>query len=267
MHMQFKGLQRARLRLKRPVSYLFTGLVLICCFQINTWNSAAQNLGVGLSWEKETTITRPVTKKRPQPVRIQAPLLTLRWQFLVAGANTAEQAISPKSREFIDGEFVRMAVQVNQKGYLYVINHTVKSDKTIEGPFLISRGKYSVNKNQQVILPLNSLSECPEANQKDGKCWWKIRPPAGREVVTIIFSRDEIEEWSQASPTTDLPVDETKIYELTREAPKTKSGIWTTAMQKQSKLEGLTGPYVTMVWNPNSANNELLVERIEFNHK
>src|SRR5262245_1756902 len=65
-------------------------------------------------WQKAEVIMRPATRTRPRPVRISAPLLTMRWQFLVADQETAEQAVDPGSRSFADDELVRIAVQVNQ---------------------------------------------------------------------------------------------------------------------------------------------------------
>jgi Domain of unknown function (DUF4384) len=202
------------------------------------------------TWKKEQVITRPAAKSRPRPVRIKAPLLTMRWQFFVADAEANEAAIDPAKRTFVDGELVRIAVRVNQSGYLYVINHTVKRDNSIEGPFLISRGQYQIKKDQQLVLP----PLCPESNRIDGQCWWRTKSPPGREVITIIFSRDEIEEWRDLdSSKEDSPVSESLIYSVSRESPETNRKIH--------------GQHLMEVWNPNPKRNEVLVERIEFTHK
>jgi hypothetical protein len=228
------------------------------CSPLLVGSASAQEGDYGI-WKKAEVITRPAAKSRPRPVRIKAPLLTMRWQLFVAGDETDEEAIDPARRTFVDDELVRIAVQVNQSGYVYVINHTVKRDNSIEGPFLISRGQYQIRKDQQLVLPLL----CPESNRIDGKCWWRTKSPSGREVITIIFSRDEIEEWKDLDASKgDSLVNEPLIYSLTRQSPETNRKVW-----KGTPAQGINGQYVTMVWNPNPKRNEVLVERIEFTHK
>jgi hypothetical protein len=233
-------------------------LLGLFCPPLLVRSASAQEDDYG-TWKKAEVITRPATKSRPRPVRIKAPLLTMRWQFFVAGEETDEMAIDPARRTFVDGELVRIAVRVNQSGYVYVINHTVKRDNSIDGPFLISRGQYQIRKDQQLVLP----PLCQESNRIDGKCWWRTISPPGREVITIIFSRDEIEEWKDMEAGKgNPPVNESLIYSLTRQSPDTNRKIW-----KGSQSQGINGQYVTMVWNPNPKRNEVLVERIEFTHK
>jgi hypothetical protein len=125
---------------------LITTLLGLFCALLPVRSASAQEDDYGI-WKKAEVITRPAAKNRPHPVRIKAPLLTMRWQFFVAGDETKEESIDPAKRTFVDGELVRIAVQVNQSGYVYVINHTVKRDNSIEGPFLISRGQYQIMKD------------------------------------------------------------------------------------------------------------------------
>jgi hypothetical protein len=233
-------------------------LLGLFCSPLLVRSASAQEDDYG-TWKKAEVITRPAAKSRPRPVRIKAPLLTMRWQFFVAGEETNEESIDPSRRTFVDGELVRIAVRVNQSGYVYVINHTVKRDNSIEGPFLISRGQYEIRKDQQLVLPL----VCPESNRIDGKCWWRTKSPPGREVITIIFSRDEIEEWKDLdADTEDSPVSESLIYAVSRESPETNRKLL-----KGSPSQGVNGQHITEVWNPNPKRNEVLVERIEFTHK
>lgn len=232
------------------------GVLGLICPLLLVRGASAQENDYG-TWKKAEVITRPAAKSRPRPVRIKAPLLTMRWQFFVAG-ETNEEAIDPARRTFVDDELVRIAVQVNQSGYVYVINHTVKYDNSIEGPFLISRGQYQIKKDQQLVLPL----VCPDPNRIDGKCWWRTKSPPGREVVTIIFSRGEIEEWKDLDTgKADSPVSESLIYSLTRESPDTNRKIL------MGPLQRINGRQITEVWNPNPKRNEVLVERIEFTHE
>lgn len=252
-----------RMSTRRQGAGIFIAAVFCCLVQ--ALPALAQNPGI--FWEKKKVITRPVVKNKPKRPPLKAPLLTMRWQMWVSTQQAQADPVDPRNRTFVDGELVRLAIQVNQKGYLYVINHTVKSDKTIEGPKLISHGKYAVEKNHQDVHPKVDFADCPKGAQKGGKCWWLMMQPAGREVVTIIFSRDEIEEWVNLKSEWEPLVDETLIHELTRQSPGTRRAAWTVPMQGALKLTGIAGPHVMMVWNPNRQNNEILVERIEFNHK
>lgn len=220
-------------------------------------------------WINSTPIKRPPDKGRKRK-SIVAPFLTMRWQVLTLGRkaeisanNCVEEPINPAGFTFTDKDAVRLAVQVNQKGYLYLINHTEAPDgRIIEGPKLISAGQYEVEKDLKQLLP----PTCPKDESSCGQCWWRMYSPAGREVVTVIFSRDKINQLANNSGY-DLMVSASYIEELKRNSPNPKHQLWDLDSQKKSRLTGVTGHHVTMVWNPNASDNEMLIERITLNHQ
>jgi len=204
----------------------------------------------------------------PRPVK--KPLLALRWQLLTYDKQNREQAVDPLTQNFVDDDGVRLGVQINQDGYVYIVNHTVERDGKITPPTLISKEQNLIRKDTVIELPTTLPPTCRNMSyRQNGKYWWKMRPPAGREVVTIIFSRKPINELAEAArkdPCKDVWVSDSLLFELTRKAPEPKHEFWTPQMQKQSGLQGIKGAHVIMVWNPNPSNNDLLVERIEFNY-
>jgi hypothetical protein len=217
----------------------------------------------GNVWD-EPKVAVPKSPGVPRPVK--KPLLTLRWQLLTLDQQNQEQAVDPASRNFADGDWVRLGVQINQDGYLYIINHTVEKDGKITPPTLISKEQNLIKKDTVIELPTIGSSKY----QRNNKYWWQMRPPAGREVITIIFSRGRVEKLAEAAGqdvNRDVLVSDSLLFELSRRAPEPSHKLWTPEMQKQAKLQGVKGAHVTMVWNPNPSNNDLLVERIEFNHQ
>jgi len=224
--------------------------------------AVAQTEGYG-AWIKEEV---PVKTPGKQTV-VTVPKLTLRWQILTLDKQNQELAAA-SSREFVDGDWVRVAVQVNQAGYLYIINHTIERDGKLTRPTLISKKLNKVAKDRIVELP--ALAGCPSRYQRNNKCWWRMRKPEGREVITIIFSRNQVNEFAEAaskSAEEDVYVSDDLIFRLTQKSPEPKRQPWSPADQRRYKLQGIMGDHVTMVWNPNARNNEVLVERLEYNHR
>ena len=241
-------------------------LLVMLCGLVSSSVALAQDdkQNPGVSWDADK-VPNPPVKRGPGPVRRKVPLLMLRWQLWGLDRQNQEFAV-PSTREFADGEFVRLSVQVNQEGYLYLMKHTVEKDGKTTPTTMISMAIEKVTKDSVVDVPIG----CESKYKRNGRCWWRLRKPAGREVVTAVFSRKPIPELSnivRKNLGEEVYVGDNLIFQLTQKSPPPKHQAWTVADQKRKLLPGLKGEYISMVQNPNVQNNELLVERIEFTHK
>jgi hypothetical protein len=247
-------------RLKRGFgAFLLTGL----CWLIPVQNAAAQKKGGGSTWDKPV-VSVPATPGRPRPAKL--PLLTLRWQMLSVNKQNQEHAVDTANQTLEDGDWARLGVQINQDGYVYIINHTVEQNGRMTPPTLISKEQNKIPKNTVIEMPTIGTSKY----QKNGKYWWRLREPAGREVVTVIFSRNRIDELAAAAGQNrdkDVVVKDSLIFDIIQKSPSPSRKPWSLNSQRTSSLQGIRGDQVTMVWNPDPRKNEYLVERIEFNHK
>jgi hypothetical protein len=228
--------------------------------------AVAQSSDPSLVWTKPAEIKRvpkPQHKAPPAPHKtVSAPLLTLRWQVLTVGADGKEKAIDPKTFVFHNDDRLRFAVKVNQAGFLYVINHTESLDgKIIDKPRLIFNGHNYVDKEQEVFLPDN----CPGLyRDEQGKCWYKMTPPGGHQIVTVVFSREQIENLPNEAPEAGVEVDPAIINDLRSSSPKPSHRPWAATAAPGSVLKGA---FITAAWNPNKDDNEDLVEQIVLTHE
>ena len=230
--------------------------------------ATAQSSDPSLVWTAPTTIKRrPPKKPQPKahpipPKTVSAPLLTLRWQVLTKGTDGKERAVDPKTFVFHDKDKLKLAVKVNQAGYLYVIGHTESPDgsKIVDTPVLIFNGHNYVAKDEEILIPDNCD---PEFRDDQNKCWYEMTPPAGRQVVTLIFSRDQIENLPTATTGKGIPIDASVLNQLRSDSPKSSHRPWTSP----SAGSVLKGQFITAAWNPNKDDNEELVEQIVLKHE
>lgn len=270
LRMSHRLFHRSRFLARFLARFLVGWLAAICALSWLVGQAANSAADIpGLIWDKPQTITRKPPRRvtnRPRPPKVLAPLLTMRWQVQTLPRNSqgcAALPVNTTGHTFQDKDEVRLAVQVNQKGYMYIINHTESPDgRIIEGPKLISLGQYEAEKNMKQLLP----PACPPQGQRCGECWWGMYSPAGREVITVVFSRDEIDELFNRE-NQDKMVSASFITELQRLSPAPRHRPWPVESQRRARLSGVIGEHVTMVWNPNAQDNEVLVERIVLDHQ
>jgi hypothetical protein len=243
---------------------LGTALALLPAYR----NAGAQSSDPSLIWTAPTTIKRPPPKKplpkaHPAPPKtVSAPLLTMRWQVLSKGADGKDKAVDPKTFVFHDEDRLRLAVKVNQAGYFYVISHTESPDgsKITENPVLLFNGHNYVAKDEEVLIPDN----CDAKFRDDqNKCWYWMTPGPGRQVVTLVFSRDPVESLPTAIADKGIEVGPAILEQLRSGSPKPTHRPWTAA----STGSVLKGQYITAAWNPNKDDNEELVEQIVLTHE
>ncbi len=145
-----------------------------------------------LTWDKKVEITRKPKQGRARPRRQkqQAPLLTIEYRIMKQAEDLTPRETNPDLTVFHTGDRLQIRLKTNQDGYLYIIQNTEGEDGQIIFPdSRINDGRNLVRKNEELVIP----SHC-ESRYLDelGNCWFRMEPPAGREVFTVIFSRDII---------------------------------------------------------------------------
>ena len=201
--------------------------------------------------------TAPNRKPAPRQVRRTAPmqqraaLLTLQWRLLrftedgLRRVVNVEDTFSPRDR-------LVLAIKANQNGYLYVVRQaTPERDGQVLFPSrYYNAGRNYVQKDQEFVLP----SDCAEFA---APCWFNLQPPSGKEMITLIFSRDEIEELPNfASPNaTSLNV-----------RAQLLSNLIAGSQQRLLRIPGvLSDRYTIWVRNTNPDNNEEIIETLTLN--
>ena len=197
--------------------------------------------------------TRPVPKTGKQ----KAALLTLQWHLLKRVGDNKEEEADP-NQEFQTGERLKLAISVNQTGYLYIVNQPEGKDAVLLFPDLrINKGENYVVKDKEYVIP----QYCPDFDDpKD--CWFKMAPPAGTETLIVIFSRDKF---------TTLPNQVAKPYPTVKR--DLVENLISRSEQKVKQVTGeLTIPgqkavrYATRAQNINLQDNEELIATIELRH-
>ena len=198
--------------------------------------------------------TQPVPKTRKQ----RAALLTLQWHLLKRVDDKNREEADP-TQEFQTGDKLKVAITVNQTGYLYIVNQPEGKDGVLLFPDLrINKGLNNVAKDKEYILP----SFCQDY-QDPNDCWYKMAPPAGTETLIVIFSRDKI---------TTLPNEISKPYAVVKRAVVDQ--LIASSEQKKNQVTGSelsipgqkTVRYATRVQNTNVKDNEELIATIELRH-
>ena len=184
-------------------------------------------------------------------------MLTLQWHLLQRVNDTTQKEVDP-TQEFQTGDKLKLAITVNQTGYLYIVNQPEGKDGVLLFPDLrINKGQNYVVKDKQYVIP----SYCQDyEDPKD--CWFKMAPPAGTETLIVIFSRDKI---------TTLPNEISKPY-----APVRRALVEQLIASSEQKVKQVTGEltipgrnavrYATRAQNTNLEDNEELIATIELRH-
>jgi uncharacterized protein DUF4384 len=147
----------------------------------------AQRHTPGKTEDKAGPKPAPAKPKSGGPITrspMLAPLLGFEWRLLRLKADNTQEEVNPNS-VFKSGERLRLAIKVNQDGYLYVIYQAEGEAARVVFPDAKDNdGQNYIKKELETRVP----SYCPDsATPKD--CWWDVSPPAGSENITMIFSR------------------------------------------------------------------------------
>lgn len=211
-------------------------------------------------WTSERPITRKkkpnrastatnTNRRKPEPAR----LLTAQWRLLKQDMSGNEVEVDP-SKPFYTGDRIRFAVKVNQDGYLYIIQNTEGDEgEAIFPDARINGGNNFVKRDDEIIIPSN----CDEDRKDD--CWFLMEPPAGREAVTVIFSRDRITTLPNTAEEASEKIKKHVVSSLRTTSPKPK-------YDSKPKSAG-AGRFVTWATNMNARDNEELVTTFYLTHE
>ncbi len=218
-----------------------------------------------LTWDKDVQVKRvakPGRKTvRPRPRVERAPLLTLEYRVMKQAENLSPQETNPQA-VFYTGDRLQVGVRVNQDGYLYIIQHSNNEDGQIIFPdSRINYGRNLLRKNQEHLMP----SQCESKYMDEsGNCWFWMEPPAGREVFTVIFSRDLITQLDEVAGAGGM-VRRQIIEELLKNSHQTIKRTSRPGLSPEHG--GGAGRYIVWVTNTNIRDNEELITDIVLLHK
>jgi len=198
---------------------------------------------------KQKANRKPRRTTRRRVAVVQAPLLKLQWRVLKVSDDGSDQETSPLAM-FHPGDRLRLGIQTNQDGFLYIIH---QSSPTAPGRIIfpdsrLNNGRNDVRKSQEIVLPSN----CPVAIPRR-ECALAVVPPAGREVFTLVFTRD---------PLIDLP--ETAAESVGGIPVETLVKLKADSGQTLRRIKGST-PLSVLVVNTNTKDNEDIFETLVLN--
>jgi hypothetical protein len=206
-------------------------------------------------WTRKVDIVRPAPPGKRRQV-IRAPQLTLEWRIFKRSADGEPEETSPNT-VFHTGDHLQVRIRPNQDGYIHIIQANEGEDGEMLFPdSRINDGKNFVRRNEEIIMPTNC--EPP----RDDNCWWRMEPPAGREVFTVIFSREAAPKALSEVKMMGAEVSAEHIAKI-KPSAKTKS-VPPRPVRGRGKDAGRYAIYVT---NTDRRNNEELIAKIVVNHQ
>lgn len=252
----FKRFMRAFFTHRRRafVAGLFFVAALLCgphageAFAQNRWDDT-----VVIKRAPAPPTRRPGPGPRPlrRPATQRVALLTLQWRLLKFTDDGLRKVVSVDDT-FSPQDRLVLSVKANQNGYLYIIRQpSADGDGRLLFPSrYYNGGSNLVRKNQEFVLP----SDCADFA---APCWFSLPPSAAKETLTLIFSRDRIEELpNQAPPAGGVMTVGARIV----------SRLLDVSAQRLQRIPGvLTDRNTVWVRNTNAENNEEVIETLTLN--
>lgn len=230
----------------------------------------------------KVAITRKPKPRRPKPPApvAQAPLLALQWWLVMRGRDCRAQEIDPQAI-FVKGDQLRLGVQVNQSGHLYVIASLPDAE---EGFLLFPEARINAGRNE---MKLNDIFYAPygcslQGAQRDSRCpadadvaydcWWKMVGPYVDKQLTIVFSREEVTELERVlgdkSVEAVLPRVPLNVLAEIKEKLVAPKFLQREGQRPQTgKFGTLDKNFITRITNTNRDDNEEIVETITLKNR
>jgi len=192
---------------------------------------------------------KPKHVHRQRQVVQRVPLLKLQWRVLKVKDDGTDEETSPIAL-FHAGDRLRLAVKTNQDGFLYIIHQSAPTQpgQIVFPDSRLNSGRNDVGKSQEFVLPSN----CPVRIRKSD-CALIVTPPAGQEIFTLVFSRDQITNLPNSATETGGGIPLETLMKL-----KADSG------QTLRRIKGST-PMSVLVVNTNTKDNEDIFETLVLN--
>jgi hypothetical protein len=195
--------------------------------------------------------SRPGPRQPRRPATQRAALLTLQWRLLkftdegLRKVVSVDETFSPQDR-------LVLSVKANQNGYLYIVRQPSADG---DGRLLFPSRHYNggsnlVRKNQEFVLP----SDCSDFA---APCWFSLPPSVAKETLTLIFSRDRIDELPNNAPSTGGAA---------MIGARVITKLLDASAQRLQRIPGvLTDRNTVWVRNTNAENNEEVIETLTLN--
>ncbi|MEN3334345.1 MAG: hypothetical protein V7641_3710 [Blastocatellia bacterium] len=227
---------------------------------------------------KKVAVVRKQKKHRTKIVARIAPvpLLSLQWWVIAQGEDNLGEWTDP-NRMFSKDDRIRFGFKVNQPGYLYIINESLaQNGKVIDPPHILfpasqaNRGQnVFAKRNIEYIVP----TYCKGISDPDD-CWLEVNEQAGKEVITVIFSREMITDLADQLAKADDQISKTFIDQLMADTEKNleKKPLSPIDLKSQKKGSSQTdtvsgNSYITRVTNKNPKDNEEIIFTFNLNHR
>jgi hypothetical protein len=188
---------------------------------------------------------RVVNRNRPRPAVSRVPLLAVQLRLLKVKQDGSAVETNPLS-EFYANDRLRLSVKANQDGYLTIIRQSGPSEdgQILFPTSLLNDGANYVSANKEFVVPGNC-----SANIKASDCAYVMPESAGKQIFTVIFSRDLI---------LDLP-DSAKTGTGAIKA-QVINAIEGSSIKQLEIKQGVT-PFAILVLNTNRNDNEEIFTR------
>lgn len=233
----------------------------------------------------DTHTIKKAIERKPKPHRTKivthvarvAPL-SVQWWVTAQGKDNEGEWTDPNTM-FNKDDRIRFGFKVNQPGFLYIINESLARDGKVIDPSRIifpdsqaNRGRNALGqniKNKEYFVP----AYCKGIPDPDD-CWLIVGGAAGKDVVTVLFSRQAITDLEDHIKRADDRISKTFIEDLMADTGQNLENESVKPIYTRPKKTGGSQPdpgsenfYITRVTNRNLKDNEEIIFTFSINHR
>jgi hypothetical protein len=245
-------------RLLRSSVIMIVFSLLPCASTFGGGQKQSSGTAVGLALPKERKVIERVEPgPRRRRVRVPATLLTIEYKVVKSDDDGNPVETSPTTI-FQTGDRYQLRIKTNQEGYLHIIAQTDGHDGEIIFPdSRINNGNNFIRAEKEFTVPSNCGPD--QIEKRTGLCWLWMQPPAGKEIFTIIFSREAIPDSIERINKSGVTVSQSEINRMVASSDQ--------KLNRTSRPRGVGAEhYRIWITNRNVKNNEELIAQIVLNH-